>query len=203
MKVKSVKPQAFVEQEPLIVEVKRTPKVTHLDINGNPLPKPARALRPVPDAGEGVVRVQPIGGRLTLRPSDRVAAEALGAARATLGFHWDAKKGQGLGPQDRLRGYVYHFDNFLRRGVTEWDSLRLLAIMTGLPLEMAPGVERNIARYRSRLERQLRPIPRVTWFDEEAAAQDSELEAEIALGNEAAALRRWGPSGAWWAKKKS
>lgn len=201
MKAKSTAPAAFFEQESLVLTVERKPKVTQLDVNGQPIGK-TRTLRPMPDAGPGVVRVQPIGGRLTLRATDKVASEALGAARAALGFHWDAKKGQGLRPEDRHRGYVYHLDNFLRRGVTEWDSLRLLARMTGLPLEMTPGVEGGIARYRSRLERQLRPIPRTTWFDEDTARVDSELEAEIALGDQNAALRRWGMGDGWWKGRK-
>jgi hypothetical protein len=184
-------PAPFVELEALVVTVEQKPKVTELDAAGKPVRK-VRPLRLVSGADAGIVRVQPIGGRLTLRPSDPSAVSALGAARAALGWHWDAK----------AKRHVYHFDNFLRRGVTEWDSLRLLAAMTGLPLEMAPGVEKGIARYRSRLERQLRPIPRVTWLDEDAAKEDSELEAEIALGDQGAALRRWGQGGGWWQGRK-
>ena len=191
MKAISNAPAPFVELEPLVVTVEQKPKITELDATGKPVRK-VRPLRFVEGADAGVVRVQPIGGRLTLRPADGAAVSALGAARAALGWHWDAKS----------KRHVYHFDNFLRRGVTEWDSLRLLATMTGLPLEMAPGVETGIARYRSRLERQLRPIPRVTWLDEDAAKEDSELEAEIALGDQSAALRRWGQGGGWWQGRK-
>jgi hypothetical protein len=201
MPLSSSSSQPFIEQETLVLIVERKPTITQLDGNGRRVRK-VRPMRSLPHTGAGVVRVQPIGGRLTLRPSDELAARALGATRAALGFHWDAKKGQGLPPADRIRGYVYSLDNFLRRGVTEWDSLRLLAIMTGLPLEMAPGVETGIARYRARLERQLRPIPRVTWFDEDANKDEAELEAEVALGDENAALQRWGQGVPWYLAKK-
>lgn len=183
----------FVERESVVVTVERTPVVTQLDPSGKPVRPPRRPTRNANGAAPGVVRVQPIGSRLILQPADAGANTMLGATRVALGWHWDAKQ----------RRHVYHLDNFLRRGVTEWDSLRLLAAMTGLPLEMAPSTERGIARYRSRLERQLRPIPRVTWFDENAETDDSELEKEIALGDQNAALRRWGAAGSgWWNKAK-
>src|SRR5664279_5287664 len=81
MPLSSASSQPFIEQETLVLTVERKPTITQLDGNGRRMRK-VRPIRPLPHTGAGVVRVQPIGGRLTLRPSDELAARALGATRA-------------------------------------------------------------------------------------------------------------------------
>lgn len=125
----------------------------------------------LPDDGPGILRVAVVGPRIVLSPSDKQAARMLDQVRSQLGRHWDNKQ----------RDFVYHFDMMLRRGTAQFDSLRLIAALCGLKLDVSPSIERAVNRYLRRLERQLRPIPRFIWTDDTIKATESVVKDEIDL----------------------
>lgn len=181
----------FVEGEPIVLDSVRVKPVDStaptqtnaqggqaLDLDAKAQADAARRWAHLPDNGPGIIKVVPIGSRIILQPSDKQAAQALDFARIQLGFHWDAKQ----------RRHINHLDGFTRRGVTQFDSLRLISAMFGLNFEVPEGVESVIRRYRSRLERQLRPIPRFTWSDDVDHTGQT-VEAELDLGT--SGYRRW------------
>ena len=111
----------------------------------------------LPASGPRQIRVSAIAGTLAMRPSDREAARDFLAARASLGREYDRKR----------KMWLYPLAEMARHGVMEWASIRMLAALYGLELVIEAGAERAFARYRRHIERQLRPIPRVTWSDDD------------------------------------
>lgn len=109
------------------------------------------------------------GPALHLVPSDRGAEQRLLAARAQIGWAYDAKSG-------RRRDFM---GILLRNGASNIDSVRLLAECAGLTLEIDNDALRSIERRRRSLARDLAPIPRVVWVDENE--HDDELMSEQSL----------------------
>lgn len=112
----------------------------------------------LPAQGPREIAVRVVGGRVLLSPSDREAALDLDTARSALGARYDHKR----------RAWTFALDTMLRHGVVDWASVRLAAELAGLRLRITPGVETAIARYLRHIARQTRPIPRVTWLDDQA-----------------------------------
>ena len=117
-----------------------------------------RRLAALPATGPATIKVTVAGASIVLSPSDRPAAIAFDALRVALGVRWDAKRGD----------YVAELDEVLRHGAAGFDAVLSICAMGGLKLEITPGSERLIAAYQRHLKRQLRPIPRAVWRDEDA-----------------------------------
>jgi hypothetical protein len=133
------------------------------------LPATRRATLPLD--GPGQIRVVVTGPSIRLVPTDRTAETRLLAARAQLGWGWDAKAGR----------RIDYFSLLLRNGATNFDAVRLLAESTGLSLIVDSAAEREIARRARRLARDLAPIPRVIWTDDEEHGE-REISADRTLG---------------------
>lgn len=131
------------------------------------LPATRRATLPLD--GPGLVRVVIAGPALYLVPTDQRAEQLLLAARAQVGWGYDAKAGRRLD----------HMGVLLRNGAANFDAVRLLAEATGISLEIDAAAERAIDRRRRVLARDLAPIPRVVWVDE--SEHDDEQTGEQRL----------------------
>ena len=132
---------------------------------------PATRRASLPADGPGEIRVVVTGPSIRLVPTDREAETRLLAARAQLGWGWDAKAGR----------RIDYFSLLLRNGATNFDAVRLLVESTGLTLIIDQAAEREIARRARRLIRDLAPIPRVIWTDDEAHGE-REISADRTLG---------------------
>lgn len=133
------------------------------------LPATRRAV--LPADGPGRLRVVVTGPAVHLVPTDRAAETLLLAARAQAGWGWDAKAGR----------RIDYFSLLLRNGAANFDAVCLLAEATGLTLEVDAAAERALARRRRQLARDLAPIPRVIWADDEAHGE-REISDDRILG---------------------
>jgi hypothetical protein len=124
----------------------------------------------LPDDGPGAVIVTCIGSRLRLSPTTRSAGIRLAAVIARFGSRYDHKR----------RGYTDVFAAVLRRGAAGIDSVTAVLAMEGLAVVIPDPDRRAIARYRRQLERQMRPIPRAVWRDDEAAPAEVLGESDLA-----------------------
>lgn len=168
-KTRRAKRATFVELEPIVLETEvAPPKVTAVfDPEFEPAPDKWAHL---PD-GAGQIRAEVIGARLSLLPTSREAAVSLEAFRTGAGRHYD-----------HLRGaWVYHLDQMRRRGVRRLDEISLLAKMNGTTFVLTDESHSRIASYERHLERQLAPIPRVVWRDDEAHGEGEVID-EKSLG---------------------
>lgn len=118
---------------------------------------PATRRADLPVDGPGHIRVVIAGPAVRLVPTDRAAETLLLAARAQAGWGYDAKAGR----------RIDYFSLLLRNGAANFDAVRLLAEATGLTLEVDAAAERALARRRRQLARDLAPIPRVIWTDDD------------------------------------
>jgi hypothetical protein len=131
---------------------------------------PGARLRHLPTDGPGRVRVVVAGPAVRLVPLDTRAEAALLAARAQLGWTYDAKAGR----------RIDHMGVLIRNGAANFTSIRLLAEVTGLVLEIDDAARRAVGRRAARLARDLAPIPRVVWVDDET--RDQSITTDRSLG---------------------
>jgi hypothetical protein len=131
---------------------------------------PGARLRDLPADGPGHVRVIVTGPAVRLVPLDAGAEAALLAARAQLGWTYDAKAGR----------RIDHMGVLIRNGAANFASIRLLAEVTGLVLEIDDAARRAVDRRATQLARDLAPIPRVVWVDDET--HDQSIMSDRSLG---------------------
>jgi len=139
-----VKRGTFFEEEPVLTDFV-------------PQPGPTRSRKLPAPAEHDVVRATVVGSRAALIPTGPLSAMALAAARAEFDFKVDAKRRQRL----------YFFDRVLRRGAINWENMLALLRVKGVQVEIDPNAEHLVARYRAHLERQMAPLARSVWRDEE------------------------------------
>lgn len=122
-------------------------------------PRPPRdPFGNLPEHGPRQVHLRVIGGRVLLTPTDREAALDLDTARSAIGARYDHKR----------RSWTFALDTMLRHGAVDWSSVQVAAELAGLHLVIGAEAEAAVARYLRHIARQTRPIPRVTWIDDEA-----------------------------------
>ena len=159
------KETTFRALPPLLGEP-RAPRVVDLDSQG----APRRAHR-APADGPRVLRAIVAGPRLVLTPASLRAARDLENGRATSGSRYD----------HQARTRTFHLDRALRHGGVRIEDALLAAELAGLTIELDPTATAHIARRRRNHERQIRPIPRAIWRDENEST-DGEITADQRLG---------------------
>ncbi len=132
-------------------------------------PRHAKRVSTLPETGTGKVILQISGCRVIMKPQDQNAALMLDALRLQAGVHWDKKR----------KADVSRLDEAAHRGVSGFDSLRLMLEIGGVDYTVDSQAERVIATYRRRLRIQKLPIPRTIWVDDERPESVVQTEIDI------------------------
>lgn len=123
----------------------------------------------LPAEGPREVHAEVIGGAIRLVPTDRVSARDLMSARSAIGRTYDRRR----------EDYLFPFDDLARHGAVNMDSFRLACEVAGVNLVIGPEAYAAIERHGKALARQLRPIPRTVWVDEDASDHDEANDVTV------------------------
>lgn len=161
---KTTAPAPFRALDPVIRKQSKTePRVIDADAQHERRHAGIDRWRHLPAEGPREVRVEVIAGSLRLVPSDRQAARDLLNGRAAIGRTYDRRR----------EAYVFPLDDMARHGALNLASFRLSCEIAGVNLIVDEAAQAAVARHVTRLERQLRPIPRTVWIDENRDRDDS------------------------------